>query len=166
MKKSLVILLVVAVLGAATISARDHDDRLKISNPNTTTQSRIISSFNTTQNPSSPNLEHYKDGSYDGNNETTPYGDVQIAVVISGGKITDVNFLNMPNDRGHSREITNAVEPIFKNLTLEKQSANIDFISGATSTSYGYEQSLQSALDKAAGASAINISLPSDTFKV
>ena len=92
----------------------------------------------------------YKDGTYEGSTSSTPYGNVQIALIVSGGKITDVRFDQMPNDQGHSQEVTAQAEPLLKQTTLQHQSSNIDFVSGATVTSQGFEQSLQSALDQAA----------------
>lgn len=92
----------------------------------------------------------YKDGTFTGASEFTPYGTVQIAVVVSGGKITDVNFLQMPNDREDSLMRTQYSEPLLKRTTITNQNANIDFVSGATDTSYAFEQSLQTALNQAA----------------
>lgn len=40
--------------------------------------------------------------------------------------------------------------PVLSRETLQAQSGNIDTVSGATYTSEGYRQSLQSALDAAA----------------
>ena len=113
-----------------------------------TTQSTVANTGSSS--PTTSSSSSFKDGTYTGNSEDTPYGTVQIAVVVSGGKITDVKFLLMPNDLGHSQEVTAAAEPLLKEITLQKQSSNIDFVSGATSTSQGYQQSLQSALDQAA----------------
>jgi uncharacterized protein with FMN-binding domain len=92
----------------------------------------------------------YKDGTYTGSTAETPYGTVQIAVVVSGGRIANVNFLQMPSDAGHSREVTAGSEPLLKQQTLQNQNSHVDFVSGATSTSEGYEQSLQAALNQAA----------------
>lgn len=93
---------------------------------------------------------NYKDGKFTGSASATPYGNVQIAVVISGGKITDVQFLQMPDDESRSRQITVESEPLLKSSTLSKQNAaSIDMVSGATSTTFGYRQSLQAALDQA-----------------
>jgi uncharacterized protein with FMN-binding domain len=92
----------------------------------------------------------YKDGTYTGDAEDTIYGTVQIAAVISGGKITDIRFLQMPGPEGHSKEVTAFAKDPLKQSTLNHQSSNIDFVSGATQTSEAYEQSLQAALDKAA----------------
>jgi uncharacterized protein with FMN-binding domain len=92
----------------------------------------------------------YKDGTYTGDAEDTIYGTVQVAAVISGGKITDIKFIQMPGPEGHSKEVTAFAESPLKQSTLNHQSANIDFVSGATQTSEGYVQSLQAALDRAA----------------
>jgi uncharacterized protein with FMN-binding domain len=91
----------------------------------------------------------YKDGTYTGDAEDTIYGTVQVAAVINGGKITDIKFLRMPGPEGHSKEVTAFAEDPLKQSTLNHQSANIDFVSGATQTSEGYVQSLQAALDRA-----------------
>jgi uncharacterized protein with FMN-binding domain len=80
----------------------------------------------------------------------TRFGPVQVQVTISAGKITDVTALQLPNDRQRSAEISQIVEPMLKSEALAAQSAQIDLVSGATYTSDGYAQSLQSALDQAA----------------
>jgi len=144
MRKTIVIIFAVAILGGAALLAKNHGtSSVHLASP-TSQSSSGSSSGNTTSQSTS-----YKDGTYTGSSADTPYGSVQIAVVISGGKITDVNFIQMPSDLGHSQEVTAAAEPLLKQTTLSTQSANIDFVSGATSTSYGYQQSLQSALDQA-----------------
>jgi uncharacterized protein with FMN-binding domain len=78
--------------------------------------------------------------------ESTPYGDVQVEVKESAGRITDVVALQLPYDRQHSAEISQYVEPILHDEALQAQSAQIDLISGATWTSGGYQASLQGAL--------------------
>lgn len=137
MRKAVLIILAVAVLGVLGAYA----SRL----PDNTPQSSAtgLSSLK------------YKDGNFIGESAETPYGPIQIGVVIQKGKITEVNFLDMPSDDARSTEITGFATPALRASTLKAQSADIDFVSGATSTSYGYQQSLQAALDKAA-ASAVN----------
>lgn len=80
---------------------------------------------------------------------TTPYGDVQVQVTISGGKIVDVQALQLPSDRRRSQMISQYAGPVLRQEALQAQSASIDLISGATYTSEGYAQSLQAALDQA-----------------
>ena len=70
-------------------------------------------------------------------------------VTISGGRITDVAELQSPGGRSRSVQISKVSAPILRSETLTAQSAKIHTVSGATYTSTGYKQSLQSALDLA-----------------
>ena len=81
-----------------------------------------------------------------------PFGTVQVQVTFQNGKITDVQAVQMPSDQRHSAEISSAVAPMLHDEVLQAQSAQVNTISGATYTSMGYLQSLQSALDQAATA--------------
>lgn len=78
----------------------------------------------------------------------TQYGVVQVQVQVSGTKITNVSFLQLTAYDGRSQEINSYAAPILLQETLAAQNANIDTVSGASYTTAGYEQSLQSALDK------------------
>jgi uncharacterized protein with FMN-binding domain len=84
----------------------------------------------------------------DGDSIDTRWGPVQVEVTIAGGKITDVQPLAVPYDRGRSQEINNYAVPILRQEIIDAQSAQIDTVSGATYTSDGYRNSLQSALDQ------------------
>jgi uncharacterized protein with FMN-binding domain len=79
----------------------------------------------------------------------TAYGPVQVRIVESGGRLTDITAIQLPSDNSHSREIAAAAVPILRAEALRANSARIDIVSGATYTSNGYAQSLQSALDNA-----------------
>ena len=79
----------------------------------------------------------------------TQYGVVQVQVVVSGTKISNVSFLQLTAYDGRSQQINSEAAPILLQETLSAQSANIDTVSGASYTTAGYVQSLQSALDKA-----------------
>jgi uncharacterized protein with FMN-binding domain len=79
----------------------------------------------------------------------TRWGPVQVQVKISGGKITEVTTLQVPDGNGRDREINDYAVPILREEVLAEQSAQIDSVSGATVTSVGYKQSLQAALDSA-----------------
>ena len=91
------------------------------------------------------------DGSktYTGAAAATRWGDVQVAVVVAGGKITDVQVPVYPRENGRDEQINAYALPILQQETLSAQSADIDTVSGATVTSDGYRESLQSALDAA-----------------
>ena len=79
----------------------------------------------------------------------TRWGPVQVQLTVSSGKITKVEVLQYPNGNPKDAEINDQALPILTQETMDKQSAQIDMVSGATVTSVGYAQSLQSALDRA-----------------
>jgi uncharacterized protein with FMN-binding domain len=78
-----------------------------------------------------------------------PYGPSQVAVTLSGSKITKVTVLQHTDDGANSQQIDGNALPKLTAETLTAQSAKIDAVSGASYTSAGYIKSLQSALDKA-----------------
>lgn len=80
---------------------------------------------------------------------STRYGDVQVRVVVAGGQLVDVQAVQLPSDRSRSQAISSDAGPQLRNEALRAQSARINTVSGATYTSDGYAQSLQSALDRA-----------------
>lgn len=88
-------------------------------------------------------------GTVTGQVVTTRFGTVQVQITVSGGKVTDVKALQLPNDRIRSMQISQYVGPILRSEALQAQSAQISLISGATFTSEAYAQSLQSALRQA-----------------
>ena len=78
----------------------------------------------------------------------TRYGNAQVRVTVSGGKITKVEALQLQGNDPKSFQISSSAEPLLRQSALSRQSAAIDAVSGATITSASYEASLQSALDK------------------
>ena len=84
-----------------------------------------------------------------GQSVDTQYGTVQVQIVVSGTKITNVSFVKLTAYDQRSQDINTQAGPILLQETLSAQSAQIDTVSGATYTSEGYLQSLQSALDAA-----------------
>jgi uncharacterized protein with FMN-binding domain len=86
---------------------------------------------------------------YTGAVASTRWGDVQVSITVSGGKITDVAVPVYPSGNGRDQEINASALPVLRQETLAAQSAGIDAVSGATVTSDGYLESLQSALDAA-----------------
>ena len=91
----------------------------------------------------------WKDGTFTGQTFTNNYGPVQVAAVVSGGKITTVTFLQLPSDRAHSQEVSAMAKPALLQETITAQNANVATVSGATQTTESYTQSLQSALNQA-----------------
>jgi uncharacterized protein with FMN-binding domain len=94
------------------------------------------------------------DGTADGTTTTgqvaqTRWGPVQVQITTdASGTITDVEVLEYPSGNGEDQRINAYALPQLVQETLDAQSADIDMVSGATVTSEGYLQSLQSALDQ------------------
>ena len=68
---------------------------------------------------------------------------------MTGTRITDVVALRLTDSSSRSVQISAQAAPILRQEALSAQSAHIDSVSGASYTSAGYIQSLQSALDVA-----------------
>jgi len=77
------------------------------------------------------------------------YGVLSVKVTVSGSRITNVSIASL-NDGGNyrSQSIDQQSIPMLEQQVLQAQSANIQGVSGATYTSAGFDQSLQSALKK------------------
>ena len=84
----------------------------------------------------------------DGKVANTSYGPVQIQLIKRSGKIVKVAVLVQPTNTLHDVQIGEFAFPKLISETLAAQNGKIDAVSGATYTSAGYIQSLQSALDK------------------
>ncbi|MBK3576942.1 FMN-binding protein [Streptomyces sp. MBT65] len=84
-----------------------------------------------------------------GETAQTRWGPVQVRITVKDGKITDVTAVQSPSDNPRDQEINSYALPQLRSEVLAAQSASIDTVSGATYTSDGYRQSLQSALDSA-----------------
>ena len=86
---------------------------------------------------------------YTGATASTRWGDVQVTITVTDGKLSDVRVPVYPNGNGRDEEINAYALPILTQETLSAQNADIDTVSGATATSDGYRLSLQSAIDRA-----------------
>lgn len=90
-----------------------------------------------------------KDGTFTGQTADTPYGPVQVKITVTGGKFTDVNAVVLPHGNSYDEQVDQYAVPVLAKEAVSSQSAKIQMVSGATYTSTGYLQSLQSALDQA-----------------
>jgi len=94
-----------------------------------------------------PVVTTVKDGTFTGPSVNVNYGNVQVMITVSNGKITDAVAVKAP--KGKNDRYTNMAVPILKQQTLQAQSANIQGASGASYTSYGWFKSLQGAMAQA-----------------
>ena len=106
----------------------------------TATQSAAPATTQTT----APVTKTVKDGTFTGPSVNVNYGNVQVMITVSNGRITDAVAVKAP--KGKNDRYTNMAVPILKAQTLQAQSANIQGASGASYTSYGWFKSLQGAL--------------------
>jgi uncharacterized protein with FMN-binding domain len=77
------------------------------------------------------------------------YGILSVSITATGNKISKVSIASL-NDGGNfrSQSIDQQSIPILEQQAVQAQNANIQGVSGASYTSAGFEQSLQSALGK------------------
>ncbi len=78
----------------------------------------------------------------------TRYGPVQVQITVANGKITAADVLQVPKQSRNDQMINSRAVPILDAEAVSAQSAKVDAVSGATVTSDGYAESLQSAIDK------------------
>jgi uncharacterized protein with FMN-binding domain len=108
----------------------------------TTAQSATASAAATQS--SAPVTSTIKDGTFTGPSVNVNYGNVQVKITVVNGRITDAVAVKAPT--GKNDRYTNMSVPVLKQQTLKAQSANIQGVSGASYTSYGWFTSLQGAL--------------------
>jgi len=79
----------------------------------------------------------------------TRFGPVQVQITVSGGAVTGVTAIDYPQNDPRDVQINSFAIPQLNQEATAAKNTNIDIVSGATYTSQGYIQSLQSALDQA-----------------
>ena len=157
---SLLFVIVLTIMGV-TVGLRLYGsetytaaETLNTSAPQLGSTSPTIPSPNTTDVPQlpatvpSPSAPPTAAKSINGAVVDTPYGPIQVNVTFVARTITAITELQAPNDRSRSVQINSYASPILMQEVLNSQSSNIDTVSGATYTSEGYAQSVQSAIDK------------------
>ena len=124
----------------------------------TTSQSSVISGGTGSSGTGPSGTGSSDSGSSDSGSSTstvtgdvaqTRWGPVQVELTLDGDTITNVSVVQYPNGNGKDQEINAYALPILVQETIDAQSSDIDMVSGATVTSVGYQQSLQSAIDQA-----------------
>jgi uncharacterized protein with FMN-binding domain len=79
----------------------------------------------------------------------TDFGPMQVQIMVMGGKITSTKAVEVTTAGKTSERINARSLPVLYKQALQRQSAKVDSISGATVTSEGYQKALQSAIDAA-----------------
>jgi uncharacterized protein with FMN-binding domain len=89
------------------------------------------------------------DGTYTGDAVETRWGTVQVEIAVENGTITRADAVQFPSENPRDQQINAYAVPALNAEVVQAQSASIDAVSGATVTSGGYIESLQSAIDAA-----------------
>jgi len=84
-----------------------------------------------------------------GRSVSTRWGPVQVKVTMSGPTITAIDVVEYPQSNDRDIAINSEALPMLVSQAMSVQSAAVDGVSGATYTTTGFIQSLQSALSKA-----------------
>jgi uncharacterized protein with FMN-binding domain len=87
--------------------------------------------------------------SFDGPAMTTPFSAIQVRGYFTGRRLTGIETVLLSGDGPHTEALNARAEPILRESALEAGDADVDVVSGATSTSKIWLDSLQGAIDKA-----------------
>lgn len=154
MKKFIVGGIVVVLLGGYALWSASRSQTAAM--PVTTDQTGVpidtgTSSTTTTVTTTTTTTKNtYKDGTYTGSvGDAAPYGQVQVSVTISSGKIASIKMLQSPSGPGETNQISARAFPILIQEAITAQTSKVNIVSGATQDSQGFQQSLGSALVQA-----------------
>ena len=142
-----------AALGLAVVSTLGMAAYLHQASQSSGSAATIPSAPATTSTKKPSETKSMADGVWNGDASTNRWGLVQVAITVSGGKITAASAPLYPSDDNRSLSINRIAIPKLVQSTLTAQNANVNSVSGATSTSESYQTSLQSAIDKSHAAS-------------
>ncbi|MBQ1025458.1 FMN-binding protein [Micromonospora sp. C95] len=80
------------------------------------------------------------------------FGDVQVRITVVGDEIVNAAALRLPRGTAQSDQRSDQVDSRYSGtvgMVVERQSADLDTVSGATATSDAYRRSVQAAIDQA-----------------
>ncbi len=149
MKKFIVAVSIIGAFVLYSFVYRSSTVALVPTNPTRSSGPTSTSTVGTAPTTGTTSGALYKDGSYTGSVADAQSGYIQVKAIIQNGKITDVQFLQSPNDRNRSIDINNYADPQLASEAIQAQNAQVDVISGATDSSEAFIQSLSAALSQA-----------------
>lgn len=120
-----------------------------VSNANSPSKSKSTNTTATQTTSTQKINTRWKDGTYVGGSFDAYYGNVQVSIEISNDRLTNISFLDYPQDRRTSLQKSDFAIPILKSEAIAAQSAYVNSVSGVTYTSKAFKESLSSALNKA-----------------
>ena len=144
MRRALAVLVVTAV--AVVLLARYETHAPRTLNPNS-----AVGPVRTPRAIATPAPMRTGEGtrSFTGPALTTPFSAIQVRAFFTGRRLTGIETVLLSGDGPHTEALNARAEPILRESALEAGSADVDVVSGATSTSEIWLDSLQGAIDKA-----------------
>ena len=96
-----------------------------------------------------PGGSHLEDGEYTSQKENFEWGTIQVKAVIKDGAFSDIQFLQMPDHRPHSEELSEMSRPILTHEAIHDQKSLVDVVSTATYTSMAYQDAMADVIMRA-----------------
>ncbi|WP_433649574.1 FMN-binding protein [Micromonospora zamorensis] len=119
--------------------------------PSATKTTKAPSAPRTTTKAPQSTTRRVTGAGFDAKDGSENYGYVQVQIVVSGNRIVEAVALSLPTGGEsdiHSGDVSNRYDGT-RGEVVQKQSANLNTVSGATETSNAYKQSLRSAIEQA-----------------
>ena len=88
--------------------------------------------------------QRFRNGTYTGTGQGYA-GDITVSITVSRNRLSAITVTNHSDTDAFANMAFNSLIPAM----IEKQSADVDAMSGATGTSNGLKQAVQDAIDKA-----------------
>jgi uncharacterized protein with FMN-binding domain len=80
---------------------------------------------------------------------TTPFSVIQVRAILTRGRLTGVETVALAGDGPYTNALNRRAEKVLREEVLRAGSADVDAVTGATSTSEGWLQSLRGAIKAA-----------------
>jgi len=80
---------------------------------------------------------------------TTPFSAIQVKATLRNGELVGVETVALSGDGPHTDALNARAEPILRESALRAGSADVDVVTGATTTSEMWIESLREAIRKA-----------------
>ena len=142
MKKYLSILLVLLMLTLVACTERQVPEEIIVETPiETEVETEMETKVETVKENTQEEIQIPEDGTYTGTAKGYS-GDIEVEVVVEGGKITSVKVLK----ESETPEIGGAAKDTISQQIVEANALNIDGVAGATITTDGIKEAVKNAL--------------------
>ncbi|HEY6795255.1 MAG TPA: FMN-binding protein [Kineosporiaceae bacterium] len=144
------VIAVTAAAAGAFLILRPHADATPYATPPAgTVSAMVLAAPKSSASPGASRKLVNGTGTVTGKPVNTDFGPMQVQITVNSGKIVATKAVQVTTAGRTSERINARSLPVLYKQALQRQSAKVDSISGATVTSVGYQQALQSAIDAA-----------------